>query len=116
MYIDYGKEVKELFAGLSESKENKWHINLILKAINERESEQLKGIQIVQEKVVVPKSDKVVLNTLSLREKEVLKFVARGLRNKEIADKLYISTDTIKKHSVQYLPKTACKQPLRIGE
>ncbi len=55
MYLDYGKEVKELFAGLSESKENKWHINLILKAINERESEQLKGIQIVQEKVVEPK-------------------------------------------------------------
>ncbi|WP_297708079.1 LuxR C-terminal-related transcriptional regulator [uncultured Eudoraea sp.] len=71
---------------------------MILKAINERESEQLKGIQIVQEKVVVPKNDKVVLNTLSLREKEVLELVAQGLRNKEIADKLFISTDTIKKH------------------
>ena len=34
----------------------------------------------------------------SFREMEVLKLVAQGLRNKEIADKLYLSTDTIKKH------------------
>jgi len=98
MYLDYGKEVKELLAGLPESNENKWHFNLILKAINERESKQLKGIQIVQEKVVVPKSDKVVLNTLTRRETEVLKLLAQGLRNKEIADKLYVSNGAIKKH------------------
>ena len=116
MYLDYGKEVKELFAGLSESNENKWHINLILKAINERESKQLKGIQIVQEKVVVPKSDKVVLNTLTMRETEVLKLLAQGLRNKEIADKLYVSTRCHKKTPVQYLPKTTCKHPLKVGE
>jgi len=97
MYIDYGKEVKELFAGLPESKENNWHINLILKAINEREGEQLNRIQNVPEKTVAPKDNKVVLKTLSFGEIEVLKLVAQGLRNKEIADKLNLSTDSIKK-------------------
>ena len=98
MYLDYGREVKELLAELSGSNEHKWHINLILKAINERESEQLNSIQIVQEKTVVPKREKDVSDTLSFRELEVLELVAQGLRNKEISEKLFIQANTIKQH------------------
>jgi ATP/maltotriose-dependent transcriptional regulator MalT len=35
---------------------------------------------------------------LTEREKHILKFVASGLSNKEIADYLNVSTDTVKKH------------------
>lgn len=35
---------------------------------------------------------------LSLREKEVIRLIATGLRNKEVADKLNISTVTVKSH------------------
>jgi LuxR family maltose regulon positive regulatory protein len=35
---------------------------------------------------------------LTLREKEVLAFLAEGLTQKEIADKLYLSVDTVKKY------------------
>ena len=35
---------------------------------------------------------------LSLREKEVLKFLAKGLLYKEIAQQLGVGTETIKKH------------------
>ena len=49
-YVDYGIELKELIAGLSETNENREHINMILKAINDRESNQPKRIQIEQEK------------------------------------------------------------------
>ncbi len=56
------------------------------------------NIEIVQEKVVVPKSDEVLLNSLTVREAEVTTLLAQGLRNKEIADKLYVSTGAIKKH------------------
>lgn len=94
-YLDYGREVKELLAELSESNEHKWHINLILEAIQERE--QLNSIQIVQEKTAEQKDNKSVLNALSFGEIEVLKLVAQGLRNKEIADMLHLSTDSIKK-------------------
>jgi LuxR family maltose regulon positive regulatory protein len=115
MYLDYGREVKELIAGLPEHNEHKWHINLILKAINERESVQLNSIQIVPEKTVVPKDNKVVLKSLSFRETDVLKFVAQGLRNKEIADKLFISTDTIKKHLYNTFQKLQVSNRLELA-
>lgn len=35
---------------------------------------------------------------LSKREREVLELVARGLQYKEIADRLHLSTETVKKH------------------
>lgn len=42
---------------------------------------------------------------LSPREAEVLAFLAQGLSNKKIADKLYISENTVKKHVSQILTK-----------
>ena len=97
-YVDYGIELKELIAGLSETNENREHISMILKAIDDRESNQPKRIQIEQEKVVVPKREKDVSDTLSFRELEVLELVAQGLRNKEISEKLFIQANTIKQH------------------
>ncbi|MEZ5199674.1 MAG: LuxR C-terminal-related transcriptional regulator [Bacteroidales bacterium] len=38
------------------------------------------------------------INDLSNRELEILALVAQGLKNSEIADRLFVSTDTVKKH------------------
>jgi LuxR family maltose regulon positive regulatory protein len=44
---------------------------------------------------------------LSVREKEILKFLAAGLTNREIADRLVISPETVKKHSASIYAKLA---------
>ncbi|WP_084524005.1 LuxR C-terminal-related transcriptional regulator [Adhaeribacter aquaticus] len=46
---------------------------------------------------------------LSEREKEVLKLIAEGLTNQEIADKLFNSKRTIETHRQNILTKTKCK-------
>ncbi|NTV84676.1 MAG: response regulator transcription factor [Bacteroidales bacterium] len=38
------------------------------------------------------------MHLLTKRETELLGFVSKGFRNKEIADKLFISTETVRKH------------------
>ena len=37
-------------------------------------------------------------NQITFREKEIIQLLARGLRNKEIANKLFVAEGTIKKH------------------
>ncbi len=53
----------------------------------------LKSIEIESPRVSVSK-----IEELSIREKEVIQLIAEGLRNKEIADQLNISTITVKSH------------------
>jgi DNA-binding NarL/FixJ family response regulator len=44
-------------------------------------------------------------NSLTTRERAVLKLVAEGLRNKEIADLLCISLNTVEKHRDNLMKK-----------
>lgn len=97
-YVDYGIEIKNLLTGLSERDENRAHIRMILKAIDDRDSKQRKSMPNEEEKVVLPLRDTVVSDTLSFRELEVLKFVGQGLRNKEISELLFVQPGTVKQH------------------
>ena len=45
------------------------------------------------------------LDELSPREKEILECIAKGLTNKDIADKLFISENTVKRHVTSILSK-----------
>jgi len=53
------------------------------------------------------------LNSLSAREKEVLELVAQGFTNREIAQKLYISENTVKNHLRSILEKLQSKNRLQ---
>lgn len=46
---------------------------------------------------------------LTNREKEIMEFLTVGLRNKEIADKLYISLNTVKTHTKNIYAKLGIK-------
>lgn len=63
------------------------------------------GRRLTRAKIIIPESrftlDEAQLKTLGItkREYEVLGLIAAGLSNLEIADKLFISTSTIKTHT-----------------
>lgn len=48
-------------------------------------------------------------SALSLREKEILFQICKGLSNQEIGEKLFISKRTVDKHRANILAKTSCK-------
>lgn len=50
-------------------------------------------------------ADRVARNELSSRELEILQLIASGLRNREIAEKLHISENTVRNHINNLLEK-----------
>jgi DNA-binding NarL/FixJ family response regulator len=58
---------------------------------------------------VIPPAARQALGTLTAREEEVLRLIARGLSNAEIADTLSLSEATVKTHIARILPKLALR-------
>ncbi len=56
-----------------------------------------------------------LLSTLSKREQEVAHYVAEGMSNKEIADKMFVSLRTIKAHLTSIYEKTGLRNRLELG-
>jgi DNA-binding CsgD family transcriptional regulator len=62
------------------------------------------------------KCDSDIQNTpkFSKREIDIIKYVAEGLNNQEIGEKLFISALTVKKHRNNILNKSACKNAAQL--
>jgi NarL family two-component system response regulator LiaR len=72
---------------------------------------------IIEKKVVLVSGPDFILNedevrrlSLSKRELEVLQLMAKGLSNLEIAERLFVSLNTIKTHSAQIFEKMEVKR------
>src|SRR5882672_5908951 len=63
------------------------------------------GLRLTQKKVIVVGAEYILNETelqrlgISKREHEVLELMAKGLSNQEIADKLFVSLNTVKTHT-----------------
>lgn len=107
----YGGLIAALFAGLG--------IWLGLKLTKKKE------ILVVKE-VPVPATVPFSLNEQRLkdlgitkRELEILELIAQGMSNREIADKLFVSENTVKTHSSRLFDKLSAKrrtQAVQIGK
>ena len=58
----------------------------------------------------VPATAKELVEPLTPREVEVLRLIAAGLKNQEIADQLYISLSTVKRHIANTYGKLGVRQ------
>ncbi|RYJ40483.1 response regulator transcription factor [Flavobacterium beibuense] len=72
---------------------------------------------VVEKEVYVTPTPEFVLNqkeldnlNLTIRELEVLELMAKGMSNKEIADQLFVSLNTIKTHSGKLFEKMEVKR------
>lgn len=57
----------------------------------------------------------IVLDKLSKREQEVAIYIGKGESNQEIADKLFVSTRTVKAHLSSIYSKTGMRNRLELG-
>lgn len=66
-------------------------------------------IPILNSKLIVSNQDSNKIDLLTNRELDILKLVAVGNSNKEVADKLFISERTVKNHLVSIYEKIECE-------
>ena len=107
----YGGLIAALFAGLG--------IWLGLKLTKKKEV-------VVVKEVPVPATQAFTLNEerlkdlgITRRELEILELIAQGLSNREIADKLFVSENTVKTHSSRLFDKLSARrrtQAVQIGK
>ena len=108
-YVELGEELNDLLSQLKEKSENAEFIDKILEEIN-------KIKQRVSDKPAIEsrKDQREKLNLLTAKEMEILKCISEGFRNQEIADQLYNSELTIKKHISNMLNKMQVRNRLSL--
>ncbi|HEY3579780.1 MAG TPA: response regulator transcription factor [Pyrinomonadaceae bacterium] len=114
----YGALIAALFAALG--------IWLGLKLTRKEEVVLLKEVEVVKEVPVPMTSEPFTINEtqqrqlgITKRELEILALIAGGLSNREIADKLFVSENTVKTHSSRLFDKLGAKrrtQAVQIGK
>jgi len=82
--------------------------------------------KILVKEILVPAPTEFVMNDLKLRELgvtprelEILQLMAEGMSNREIADRLFVSENTVKTHSSRLFDKLSAKrrtQAVQIGK
>jgi ATP/maltotriose-dependent transcriptional regulator MalT len=100
----YGGLIALLFAALG--------IWLGLKATRPRESVVVKEVQVVVPASPVFSRDEGAVERLGLtpRELEILELIASGLSNREIAERVSVSENTVKTHSSRVLDKLGARR------
>lgn len=107
----YGGLIALLFAGLG--------IWLGLKLTKTKETVVIKEVEVPASKPFTLNHEKVSELGITKRELEILDLIARGMSNREIAEKLFVSENTVKTHSSRLLDKLSAKrrtQAVQVGK
>jgi DNA-binding CsgD family transcriptional regulator len=98
----YGGLVAALFAGLG--------IWLGLKLTRKQEVVVVKEVPVMTAQPFVLNEDRLRNLGITKRELEILELIAQGMSNREIADKLFVSENTVKTHSSRLFDKLSARR------
>jgi len=91
-FLDHGTAMEKLLLAIEKTPANHKMVTLLLDAFQE----ERRVLNLPNKKVY--RNSGALTVKLSKRESEILALVAHGLKNEEIAEKLFVSLDTVKKH------------------
>ena len=107
----YGALIAALFAGLG--------IWLGLKLTQKKETVVIKEVQIPTNQPFAMNETRLRELGITPRELEILELIARGLSNREIAEQLFVSENTVKTHSSRLFEKLSARrrtQAVQLGK
>jgi LuxR family maltose regulon positive regulatory protein len=98
LFVDLGPQMADLLKQLIEQNVAVDYIGRILAAFKEDEDRAMPGESGQLSTQSPPLSTQPLAEPLTNRELEILDLLAQRFQNKEIAEKLFISPETVKKH------------------
>ena len=107
----YGGLIGLLFAGVG--------IWLGLKITKKKEVLVVKEVPVPSAQPFTLNEERLKVLGITKRELEILELIAQGMSNREIADKLFVSENTVKTHSSRLFEKLGAKrrtQAVQIGK
>ena len=107
----YGGIIAAMFAGLG--------IWLGLKLTKKKEVVVVKEVPVPAIQAFTLNEERLKDLGITRRELEILELIAQGLSNREIADKLFVSENTVKTHSSRLFDKLSARrrtQAVQIGK
>jgi len=102
-FVDLGAPMRDLLERLNQADPGHKYAQLVL---DECKVEARKNVSAGQ---MAEKKSDLLVPILSLRETELISLIAEGLSNKEIAERLYIATETVKTHLQNIYGKLSVK-------
>jgi DNA-binding CsgD family transcriptional regulator len=109
----------EIYGGLTALVFASLGIWLGLKLTRKKEVIVVKEVPVFTSQPFVLNEEKLRQLSITRRELEILELIAQGLSNREIADKLFVSENTVKTHSSRLFDKLSAKrrtQAAQIGK
>ena len=107
----YGGLIALLFAALG--------IWLGLKLTRKKEVVVVKEVPVPANQPFALNEERLKVSGITRRELEILELIAQGMSNREIADKLFVSENTVKTHSSRLFDKLSARrrtQAVQIGK
>jgi DNA-binding CsgD family transcriptional regulator len=107
----YGGLIAATFAALG--------IWLGLKLTSRQQRVVIKEVPVPASELFVPNESKREALGITPRELEILELIAQGMSNREIAEKLFVSENTVKTHSSRVFDKLGAKrrtQAVQLGK
>jgi LuxR family maltose regulon positive regulatory protein len=105
IFLDLGPKMAVLLQQLAERDVASKYIGSLLAASQESESGLLTDSSGHQPVDIAASNDPTLLESLSNRELDVLSLLSQRLSNKEVSGKLFISPETVKRHTINLYKK-----------
>jgi LuxR family maltose regulon positive regulatory protein len=109
LFVDMGPRMAWLLKQLTRENVALEYIGQVLAALKGEETGMMQGVTDVQTVRLTSLSTHVLADPLTGREIEIMKLLIKRLRNKEIADNLAISNETVKSHLTNIYQKLNVK-------
>ncbi len=107
LFLDLGAEMEQLLLGLKKNTSTSDYIKKLLLAF--KQNRYNSKIEPVPESITGARIKTPVSNPLTQREQEIIELLRKRLSNQEIADHLFISRETAKRHIANMFKKLMVK-------